>query len=102
VLVSEQEVPLSQLRKRLVKKLPFSGPHDVVVQLLVEVVEEGDGLNDHGVDLVGAELQLVARQRMSETQRHCGHVFVLMKKGFKLASNTIMWHDLIIRALKKH
>ena len=39
---------------------PFSGPHDVVVQLLVEVVEQRDCLNDHRVDLVRTELQLVA------------------------------------------
>ena len=60
--------------------IPFSGPHDVVVQLLVEVVEERDCLNDHGVDLVRAELQLVARQRVGKTQRHCSHFFVLMRK----------------------
>lgn len=32
--------------------------HRVNVDLLVEVVEEGNGLDDHGVDLVGRELEL--------------------------------------------
>lgn len=45
-------------------------PHRVDVDLLVEVVEKSDRLDDHGVDLVGGELELEAGEGVSETERH--------------------------------
>lgn len=38
--------------------------------LLVKVIEEADGLNDHRVDLVRGELELVAGQGVRKTQSH--------------------------------
>ena len=43
-----------------VPAIPLPATHHVVVQFLVEVVQETDRLNDHGVDFVGAEFELVA------------------------------------------
>ena len=39
---------------------PFSQSHGVVVQLFVEVIEQGYRLNDHRVHFVGGELQFVS------------------------------------------
>jgi hypothetical protein len=41
---------------------PLLATHDVVVQLLVEIVEQRHGLHNHRVYLVRAELELVTRQ----------------------------------------
>ena len=41
-----------------VPPIPLLDSHRVDVDLLVEVVEQGDGLHDHRVDLVGRELEL--------------------------------------------
>ena len=35
-----------------------------------------DGLYDHGVDLIGTELEFIAREAMCETESHGGHVFL--------------------------
>ena len=45
-----------------VPAVPLLAAHDVVVQLLVQVVQQGYCLHDHRVDFVGTELELVARQ----------------------------------------
>ena len=42
--------------------------------LLLHVLVLTDGLHDHGVHFVGAELELVARQTVGQTQRHRPHV----------------------------
>ena len=49
-------------------------PHGVNVDLLVEIVEESNGLNDHGIDLVGRELELVSRKGVRETEFHGGEI----------------------------
>lgn len=51
-----------------VPAVPFLDAHGVGVQLLVEHIERCDGLDDHGVDLVGREAQLVSRQGMGKTK----------------------------------
>lgn len=50
--------------------VPLLDAHHEDVELLVEVVEQGHGVDDHDVDLVGRELELVARQRVRQTQGH--------------------------------
>jgi hypothetical protein len=48
--------------------------HRVDVDLLVQIVEKCDSLDDHGVDLVGRELELETRQRVTETKGHSAQV----------------------------
>lgn len=48
--------------------VPLLNPHGVGVELLVEVVEQRDGLDDHDIDLVGGESELVAGQRVGQTE----------------------------------
>ena len=57
-----------------VPAVPLLDTHGVRVELLVKVVEKGDGLDNHGVDLVGAELELVTRERVGQTEDHCAHL----------------------------
>ncbi|CRK24753.1 hypothetical protein BN1708_003876 [Verticillium longisporum] len=59
---------LGQLRE--VPAVPLLGSHGVNVELLVEIIEKLDGLDDHGIDLVGGELELVARDGVGKTQSH--------------------------------
>ena len=51
--------------------------HRVYVDLLVEVIEQRDGLNDHRVDLVGRELELEPGQRVTETEAHRSDVLLV-------------------------
>ena len=57
------------------KFLPMTGPtrldtHAVNVDFLVEVVEQGNGLDDHSVDLVGGEFEFEAvMMRVSRSPR---------------------------------
>ncbi|KAI3492779.1 hypothetical protein L1887_42576 [Cichorium endivia] len=53
-----------------VPAVPLLDAHGVDVDLLVEVVEEADGLDHHGVHLVRAELELVATQGVGEAEAH--------------------------------
>lgn len=53
-----------------VPAVPFLDTHGVGVELLVKLVEERDGVNDHDIDLLGGELELVARERVRETEGH--------------------------------
>ncbi|KAI6768706.1 hypothetical protein HG531_010895 [Fusarium graminearum] len=62
-----------------VPSVPLLGSHGVNVELLVEVVKELDSLDDHGVDLIGRELELVARHGVRKTQSHA--VKVLLKQA---------------------
>ncbi len=50
--------------------VPLLDTHRIRVQLLVQIIEQGDGVDDHGIDLVGRELEPVARQGVRQTQRH--------------------------------
>mmetsp|Transcript_16843 Transcript_16843/g.63884 ORF Transcript_16843/g.63884 Transcript_16843/m.63884 type:complete len:274 (-) Transcript_16843:483-1304(-) len=53
-----------------VPAVPLTHAHGVRVDLLVQVVEEAHSLHDHGVHLVRAELELVARERVAEAEAH--------------------------------
>eukprot|EP00760_Papus_ankaliazontas_P032066 PhM_4_TR5606/c0_g1_i2/m.58742 len=59
-----------------VPAVPFLGAHGVLVELLVKVVEEADGLHNHHVDLVGREAELVAVHVVGETQRRLVHLLL--------------------------
>ena len=53
------------------------------------------GLDDHGIDLVGAELELVAREGVSESEGHETHVLLgdSQKTGGLLAQSTVQLAD---------
>jgi len=51
--------------------------HRVDVDLLVQVVEQGNGLDDHRVDLVRRELELESGHRVTETEGHGVQVLLL-------------------------
>jgi hypothetical protein len=51
-----------------VPSVPLLHSHGICVELLVEDIETGDTLNDHGVNLVGRELELVSGERMRKTE----------------------------------
>ena len=51
-----------------VPSVPFLDAHCVCVELLVEDIETGNGLDDHGVDLIGRELELVTGERVRKTE----------------------------------
>lgn len=51
-----------------VPSVPFLDAHGVCVELLVENVETGNRLDDHGVDLIGRELKLVTGERVRKTE----------------------------------
>lgn len=63
--IANHQPPLHHTRERAGTHLDA---HRVDVDLLVEVIEESDGLNDHGVDLVGGELELVAASTNSSVR----------------------------------
>lgn len=63
---------LSQLGE--VPSVPFLDTHSVGVQLLVKIIEKTNGLDDHSVDLVGGELELVTGERVGQTKGHGGHI----------------------------
>jgi hypothetical protein len=45
-----------------VPTIPFPTPHDVVVQLLVQIIQETNSLYNHCIYLVRAEFQFVSRK----------------------------------------
>lgn len=57
--------------------VPLLDTHGVDVELLVEVVKEGNRLDDHDIDLVGAEAELEAGEGVGETEGHGVHVVLL-------------------------
>ena len=54
--------------------VPLLHTHGVCVQFFVQVVQEGNGLDNHSIDLVRRELQLVSGKRVGQTKRHRRHV----------------------------
>ena len=54
--------------------VPFAHPHREQVDVLVELVEEGDGLDDHVVDPIHVELELGPRIGMAEPELGLGEV----------------------------
>jgi len=48
-----------------VPRVPFFESHCVVVELLIEVFKKGHGLNNHSIDFVAAERELVAGDGVS-------------------------------------
>ena len=69
-----------------VPAVPLLHTHRVDVDLLVQLIQKADGLDDHRVHLIGAELQLVAThhstppdapaETVRQTQNHSVHVLV--------------------------
>ena len=55
--------------------IPFLDSHSICVELLVQVVQKRNSLDDHGINLVGRELQLVSGQAVRQTERHGVDVF---------------------------
>lgn len=53
-----------------VPSVPLAESHHVVVDLSVQVVQQGNGLDNHGVDLFSGESQFITRQTVSKTQSH--------------------------------
>jgi hypothetical protein len=51
-----------------VPSVPLLHSHGICVELLVKDIETGDTLDDHGVDLIGRELELVSGERMRKTE----------------------------------
>lgn len=54
---------LGKLRE--VPSIPFLQTHHIVVNLFIEIVQQSDGLDDHGVNLFGREFELETRETMS-------------------------------------
>lgn len=59
-----------------VPAVPLPQPHHVVVDLLIQVVQQRDGLDDHRVHLLRRELEFVPGESVGHTQRH--HLQVLL------------------------
>lgn len=53
----------SQLRE--VPSVPLLQSHGIVVELFVKIFEEGDSLDDHSVDLIRGEGELITGHGMS-------------------------------------
>mmetsp|Transcript_22450 Transcript_22450/g.27657 ORF Transcript_22450/g.27657 Transcript_22450/m.27657 type:complete len:445 (-) Transcript_22450:59-1393(-) len=78
-----------------VPRVPLLQAHGIVVQLLVEVLQERDSLDDHGVDLVGGESQFIPGDRVSKTELHLLHLRALdaVNKALHLEANAA--HQLV-------
>jgi hypothetical protein len=75
-----------------VPSVPLLHSHGVCVELLVEDVKTGDTLDDHGVDLVGRELELVSGERMRKTEAgrvHLSRDELGNERGHVLADGTV-------------
>ena len=54
--------------------VPLVYGHREEIDVLVELVKQGDGLDDHVVDVVHVELELRARVGMAEAKLRLGEV----------------------------
>mmetsp|Transcript_10245 Transcript_10245/g.25742 ORF Transcript_10245/g.25742 Transcript_10245/m.25742 type:complete len:235 (+) Transcript_10245:636-1340(+) len=55
---------------REVPPVPFLNAHGVSVELLIQVIQQSDGLDNHDIHLIRAELQFEARQTVGQTKGH--------------------------------
>lgn len=72
--------------------VPFLHAHGVCVELLVEDVEAGNGLDDHGVDLIGRKLELVTGERVRKTEAgrvHLSRDKIWDERGHVLADGAV-------------
>jgi hypothetical protein len=75
-----------------VPAVPLLHAHGICVELLVEDIETGNGLDDHGVDLLGRELELVAGERVGKTEAgrvHLGGDQLGDERGHVLADGAV-------------
>lgn len=79
--------------------IPFTRTHQIVVQLLVQVVQQALRLHDHRVNLVGRELELVARQRVGQAERHRGHLLLRQTGQQRLGLRPDATHQLLHAAV---
>ena len=54
--------------------VPLACSHDVVIEFLVEVVQQGDRLHYHRVDFVRAELEFVPRKTEKQKEKLCQYL----------------------------
>ena len=48
--------------------IPLTTTHDVVIKLFVQVIKKRNGLHNHGVNLIWAELEFVAWQAKTNSK----------------------------------
>ena len=75
-----------------VPSVPLLHAHGICVELLVEDIETGNGLDDHGVDLLGGELELVTGERVGKTKAgrvHLGRDQLGDERGHVLADGAV-------------
>ena len=70
-----------------VPAVPLARAHRVLIEFLVEVVEQGDCLDDHLVDLVGGVAQLEAVHIVREAMRRLVHL--LLRHGLEDRVNVL-------------
>lgn len=61
--------------------IPFTNAHREQVDVFIELVKEGNGLNDHVIDTVDVEFQFGAGIRVAETE--LGFCYVVCLKTFE-------------------
>lgn len=59
-----------------VPSIPLLHSHHIDVELLVQIVQQGDGLDDHGVHLVRWEFELISRETVCKTERHVAKILL--------------------------
>ena len=65
--------------------IPLLDTHGISVDLLIQLVEKADSLDDHGVDLIGRELELVPGKRMGQTELHSTEIGTTNATGLVIA-----------------
>lgn len=76
-------------------RVPLLQTHGVVVELFVEVLKKRNSLNDHSVDLIRGEGELIARHAMSQTKLHLLHLGALNAVNEALHLETDATEELI-------
>lgn len=61
-----------------VPSVPLLQSHDVVVDFLIKVIQQAHCLDDHDIDLLSGELQLVSRETVGNTQSHHAVIFLVV------------------------